>query len=144
MPHQKSQSHGEGADMPRIFHIFAIALLIGSAVYVYKVKYDTMALTSEVARLNKQIAAEQDRIAVLKAEWQGLNRPDRLQRLADGNPDLVPLGTQQIVRWQDVPDRQPGVDMIGDKLSTLGTIETSAHSGSAKVSDPSAATPKKP
>jgi hypothetical protein len=110
--------------MPRIFHAFAIALLIGSAVYVYKVKYDTMALTSEVARLNKQIALEQDRIALLKAAWQGLNRPDRLQKISDANSDLVPLSTQQIVRWQDVPDRPSNVDTIGDKLSTLGLVET--------------------
>lgn len=118
--------------MPRIFHVFAIALLIGSAVYVYKVKYDTMALTSEVARLNKQIATEQDRIALLKAAWQGLNRPDRLQKISDTNPDLVPLSTQQIVRWQDVPDRPSNVDMIGDKLSTLGVVETSSTANAAK------------
>ena len=118
--------------MPRIFHVFAIALLIGSAVYVYKVKYDTMALTSEVARLNKQFAMEQDRIALLKAAWQGLNRPDRLQKISDTNPDLVPLNTQQIVRWQDVPDRPSNVDMIGDKLSTLGLVETSSSKPAAR------------
>ena len=118
--------------MPRIFHAFAIALLIGSAVYVYKVKYDTMALTSEVARLNKQIALEQDRIALLKAAWQGLNRPDRLQKISDANSDLVPLSTQQIVRWQDVPDRPSNVDSIGDKLSTLGLVETSATPNASK------------
>jgi len=120
--------------MPRIFHAFAIALLIGSAVYVYKVKYDTMALTSEVARLNKQIALEQDRIALLKAAWQGLNRPDRLQKISDANSDLVPLSTQQIVRWQDVPDRPSNVDTIGDKLSTLGLVETSATPNASKPS----------
>jgi len=109
--------------MPRIFHVFAILLLIGSAVYVYKIKYDTMALTSEVSRLNKQIVAERDKIGLLKAEWQGLNRPDRLQKLVEANLDLVPLSTQQIVRWQDVPERPAETDMIGDKLSTLGLSE---------------------
>ncbi len=118
--------------MPRIFHAFAILFLIGSAVYVYKVKYDTMALTAEVARYNKLIAVEQDRIALLKAEWQGLNRPDRLQKMADNNPDLVPLTTQQIVRWQDVPDRTSNVDMIGDKLSTLGLVDPSLATGATK------------
>jgi len=119
--------------MPRIFHVFAILLLIGSAVYVYKIKYDTMALTSEVSRLNKMIAAEHDKIGQLKAEWQGLNRPDRLQKLVEANLDLVPLSTQQIVRWQDVPDRPAETDMIGDKLSTLGLSDTATKS--AKSTD---------
>jgi hypothetical protein len=119
--------------MPRIFHAFAILLLIGSAVYVYKIKYDTMALTSEVSRLNKMIAAEQDKIDQLKAEWQGLNRPDRLQKLVEANLDLVPLSTQQIVRWQDVPDRPAEADMIGDKLSTLGLSDTATKA--AKSTD---------
>jgi len=119
--------------MPRIFHAFAILLLIGSAVYVYKIKYDTMALTSEVSRLNKMIAAEHDKIGQLKAEWQGLNRPDRLQKLVEANLDLVPLSTQQIVRWQDVPDRPAEADMIGDKLSTLGLSDTATKS--AKSTD---------
>jgi hypothetical protein len=132
MQRQTNQIIEEGADMPRIFHAFAILLLIGSAVYVYKVKYDTMALTSEVARLNRLIATEQDRIAFLKAEWQGLNRPDRLQKIADSNPDLVPLGTQQIIRWQDVPDRTAPVDMIGDKLSTLGLVDPSSTTNATK------------
>jgi hypothetical protein len=118
--------------MPRIFHVFAILLLIGSAVYVYKVKYDTMALNSEVVRLNKQIAIEQDRIIVLKAQWQGLNQPDRLQKIADLNPDLVPIGTQQIIRWQDIPDRAAPVDTIGDKLSTLGLVDPSPAINSTK------------
>jgi len=117
--------------MPRIFHAFAILLLIGSAVYVYKIKYDTMALTSEVARLNKLIAAEQDKISFLKAEWQGLNRPDRLQKLVDSNLDLVPLSTQQIVRWQDIPDRPPASDTIGDKLNTLGLDDAASKPAKA-------------
>ena len=62
--------------MPRIFHALAIALLIGSAVYVYKIKYDTMGLRADVARLEKQIGHERDLIALLKAEWQKLNGPE--------------------------------------------------------------------
>jgi hypothetical protein len=127
--------------MPRIFHAFAILLLIGSAVYVYKIKYDTMALTSEVSRLNKMIAAEHDKIGQLKAEWQGLNRPDRLQKLVEANLDLVPLSTQQIVRWQDVPDRPAEADMIGDKLSTLGLSDTATKS--AKSTDARSSTVQK-
>ena len=91
--------------------------------------------------LNKMIAAEHDKIGQLKAEWQGLNRPDRLQKLVDANLDLVPLSTQQIVRWQDVPDRPAEADMIGDKLSTLGLSDTATKS--AKSTDARSSTVQK-
>lgn len=127
--------------MPRIFHALAIALLIGSAVYVYKIKYDTMGLRSELARLDRQIAQERDLIAMLKAEWQKLNSPERIQSLADTYSDLVPLTVAQIVRWQDVPDRQAPFDMIGDKLGALGLSDPST---SVKLTDTHAASGKKP
>ncbi|MEY4092739.1 MAG: hypothetical protein RLZZ496_1921 [Pseudomonadota bacterium] len=126
--------------MPRIFHALAIALLIGSAVYVYKIKYDTMGLRSEVVRLEKQIAHERDLIALLKAEWQKLNSPERIQMLSDGHLDLVPLMASQIVRWQDVPERQAPVDSIGDKLGALGLID---HPTSQKSPDITGSVKKK-
>jgi len=96
--------------MLRAFHTIAILLLIGSAIYVYKIKYATMALNGELAHLDKLIAAESDRIAVLNAEWQSLNRPERLQKLSEDNLDLVPLSTDRIVRWQDIPHRNDGAE----------------------------------
>lgn len=127
--------------MPRIFHALAIALLIGSAVYVYKIKYDTMGLRYEVVRLEKQIAQERDLIALLKAEWQKLNSPERIQMLSDAHLNLVPLSVGQIVRWSDVPERQAPVDSIADKLGALGLIDHAAApkspdvTGSAKKKD---------
>ncbi|MEN9754711.1 MAG: hypothetical protein RLZ07_1093 [Pseudomonadota bacterium] len=119
--------------MPRIFHALAIALLIGSAVYVYKIKYETMGLRFEVARLEKQIAHERDLIALLKAEWQKLNSPERIQMLSDGHLDLVPLKASQIVRWQDVPERQAPVDSIADKLGALGLAEPTSSPKSPDI-----------
>ena len=112
--------------MPRILHALAIALLIGSAVYVYKIKYDTMGLRADVARLEKQIGHERDLIALLKAEWQKLNGPERIQMLSDAHLDLVPMRASQIIRWQDVPDRLPETDSIADKLGTLGLSDHAA------------------
>ena len=127
--------------MPRIFHALAIALLIGSAVYVYKIKYDTIGLRTELVRLNRQIAQERDLIALYKAEWQKLNSPERIQALADSYSDLVPLTVAQIVRWQDVADRQEPIDMIGDKLGALGLADPAAP---VKSTDSHAPAGKKP
>jgi hypothetical protein len=111
--------------MLRAFHTLAILLLIGSAIYVYKIKYATIALNGELVHLNKLIAAETDRIAVLNAEWQSLNRPERLQKLSEDNLDLVPLSTDKIVRWQDIPNRSDGADlstMNNAKKSSAGAV----------------------
>jgi cell division protein FtsL len=106
--------------MIRFLHIVAIAALVVSAVYVYSVKYDTILLAERVAKLKNQVQREKDSIAVLKAEWQRLNRPERVQALADTHLDLQPLSVLNIARFDELPQRQPKTDEIGRKLETLG------------------------
>ena len=48
---------------------------------------------------------ERDAIAVLQAEWQYLDRPDRLQAAADKHLDLQPMKIQQLARLSDLPNR---------------------------------------
>jgi hypothetical protein len=91
--------------MGRLGVFIALALLLGSAVYAYGIKYDTIVLGEQIARQKIKIQKEKDQIALLKAEWQFLNRPDRIQALSELQPDMIPLQTQQIVRWSDVPLR---------------------------------------
>jgi hypothetical protein len=63
----------------RVLHMLAIAGLIGSAAYAYSIKYETLYHAEQVAKLKAKVQRERDGIAVLRAEWQHLNRPDRLQ-----------------------------------------------------------------
>lgn len=132
--------------MRRFFHIVAILALIGSALYAYRIKYDTIYLAEQVAKRRNQIAREREVIAVLKAEWQLANRPDRIQGLADKANDLQPGSVQQIVRWQDVPMRQAPVDSIGQKLEALGLAAptNTPSSGSASGGDARTPTSRKP
>lgn len=107
--------------MRRLMHILAILALVGSALYAYRIKYDSIYLSERVAKLRTQVAREKEAIAVLKAEWQFVNRPDRIQTLADKHlHDLVPAQITQAVRWADVPPRPAPVDSIGAKLESLG------------------------
>jgi cell division protein FtsL len=106
--------------MIRLLHIIAIGALVASAVYAYSVKYETIFLAERVAKLKNQMQREKDSIAVLKAEWQRLNRPERVQALADSHLDLQPLSVLNIGRFDEVPQRQPKTDEIGRKLETLG------------------------
>jgi hypothetical protein len=107
--------------MRRFMHTAAILALVGSALYAYRIKYDSIYLSERAAKLHTQVAREKEAIAVLRAEWQFVNRPDRIQTLADKHlRDLAPAQISQLVRWSDIPPRPAAVDGIGAKLEALG------------------------
>lgn len=110
--------------MLRYLNVLAIALLVGSAVYAYSIKYETLLFSEQTVKVQHAIDRERDRIGMLRAEWAYLTRPERLQALADKHLDLVPLGVDQIVRTAaQLPDQPPKVDTIGRKLEALGLLE---------------------
>lgn len=116
--------------MIKILHVAAIAGLIGSAVWAYSIKYETIRQTEELARLEREISRERDLIAVLRAEWAFLNRPDRVEALADAHlPDIVPMRREHLARFEDLPDRPPDADEIGAKLQALGLGAPTATPG---------------
>jgi hypothetical protein len=108
----------------RLLHLIAILTLIGSAGYAYSIKYDTLYQVEKVAKLRAAFQRERDAIAVLKAEWAHLNRPDRLQAAVEKHLDLQPLAIHQLARLKDLPDRAAKTDEIGRKLEALGLLAT--------------------
>ncbi|GGK35751.1 cell division protein FtsL [Salinarimonas ramus] len=116
--------------MIKILHVAAIAGLIGSAVWAYSIKYETIRQTEELARLERAIEREREMIAVLRAEWAFLNRPDRVETLADAHlPEVVPFSVEHLARFEDLPDRPPDADEIGAKLQALGLGAPTATPG---------------
>ena len=55
--------------MWRILHAFAIAALIGSAAYVYGVKYRTIYASEQLVKTRHLIDREKDAIGLLRAEF---------------------------------------------------------------------------
>jgi hypothetical protein len=106
--------------MWRLLHVVAIAALVGSAVYAYSVKYETIFFAERILKIKHKIAGEHDQIAMLRADWAQLTRPERMQALVLAHLDTQPLSLDQIVRVTDIPDRAPKVDGIGHKLDALG------------------------
>lgn len=118
--------------MIRFVNILAVASVIASAVYAYSIKYDTIVHAEELARVRAEIARERDAIAVLRAEWALLNRPDRVQALADAHLDaIVPVDPRRFARFSDLPDRPERNDDIGRKLEALGLAAPTATPGAA-------------
>ena len=102
--------------MIRFLNTVAVLCLIGSAAYAYSIKYETLYWAEQAAKVRSRIQRERDSIAVLKADWQSLNRPDRLQAAVERHLDLQPISVQQLARLSDLPDKAPRVDEIARLL----------------------------
>lgn len=86
--------------------LLVVALLAVAAV-IYQVKYEARGLEARVQELKKEIQDERDAIAVLRAEWSLLNRPERVERLARKHLGLEPLAAQRIITIEDLDTRTP-------------------------------------
>lgn len=127
--------------MVRWLNVIAVLALLGSAVYAYRTKYETIFYAEQIAKLRNQNQRERDSIAVLQAEWAHLTRPTRIQSLADQHLDLKQLTVDQIVQVTDLPDQPPRQDLIGKKLELLGLGEGTSPSRAARIPAAAATTP---
>lgn len=92
--------------MVRVFNVLAIAALVGSAIYAYSIKYETIFRAEEIIQLRQQIKSEEDSIAMLRAEWEHVSRPERIEALANQFLDLRQPSLRQIVPIEALPDKK--------------------------------------
>ncbi|MDB5642658.1 MAG: uncharacterized protein JWN07_1975 [Hyphomicrobiales bacterium] len=125
----------------RYLNVLAICALVGSALYAYSIKYETILFSEQIVKVQHAIEREQDRIATLRAEWAYVTRPERLQTLTEKHLDMQQIATTQILlSAADLPDQPPKVDTIGRKLESLGLAEPTNTPQDAKAAG-SAVTP---
>lgn len=108
--------------MIRFLNVLAIAALVGSAIYAYTIKYETIFRAEEIVQLRQQIKSEQDSIDTLRAEWEHVSRPERIQALADQFLDLQQPSLRQIVPIESLPEKsaQDGASKPDPGLATPG------------------------
>jgi cell division protein FtsL len=91
--------------MLRIFNICLVLGLVALASVIYQVKYEARGLDRQIAAIGKEIETERDAVAVLRAEWSLLNRPERIERLAKKHLKLEASTPRQLVSLDAVTDR---------------------------------------
>lgn len=110
--------------------IYAMTFLAVLAVgfWAYRENYATQAASRDVARLQAEIAALRDSIAIQRAEWAYLNRPDRLRELANANFATLGLEPMQPAQFGSVdqvglPPPPALADLVGeDVIDTAGEL----------------------
>jgi cell division protein FtsL len=122
--------------MWRFMHAAAIAALIGSAAYVYGVKYRTIYASEQLVKTRHLIDKEKDAINLLRAEYAHLARLDRVQALADSKLGLQALALSQIATVDELPEARPKVDSIGRTLELLGFRDTATPAVAAADATP--------
>jgi cell division protein FtsL len=128
--------------MLRFVNICLVLGLVALAYVIYQVKYQARALDAEIATLGKQIDEERDAIAVLRAEWSLLNRPERIERLAQKYLKLAPAKPLQLVTVDSVTNR----DFDRSRIEVAAPASASKPAGAVKrpASTASVNAPSKP
>ncbi len=135
--------------MLRFVNICLVLGLVALAYVIYQVKYEARALDEEIASLGKEIDTERDSLAVLRAEWSLLNRPERIERLAQKYLKLAPIQPRQLVTLDSVTDRdfsRPRVEVAATSPATPVVGQGSKPAAKAPVAvgsvSPPAPTPE--
>ena len=126
--------------MLRVLNTLVIAALIIAAAWVYKIKFESTLQAERVSKLRAEIRRERDAIAMLRAEWSQLDRPDRIQRLAQRHLTLKPVEVAQFDTLDKLPERPrqlvpPGtadpigaiIEIFADAEALTGTLPDPAR-----------------
>ena len=128
--------------MVRFLNVAAIVALIGSAIYAYSIKYQTIFRAEEIVQLRERIKSEQDSIATLRAEWEHVSRPERIEALADRFLDLQQPSLHQIVPIEALPNKNAPTDATASQPNAPSQPIV-ASPGTPDLFDPTA-TPRNP
>jgi hypothetical protein len=108
----------------RFVNILVIAVLILSASFVYKIKFDSTLQAERVAKLRGELRRERDATARLRAEWARLDTPDRIQGLADRHMKLKPILSTQFDTFDALPERPVPPPAAADPIANIIAPDT--------------------
>ena len=110
--------------MRPVLYVLTFLSVMALAFWAYRENYATQQALRHMGQLQNEIASLRDGLALQRAEWAYLNRPERLRNLATANFDrlgLLPLEPSQFGAAAEVsypmtaplPDADVGVGADG-------------------------------
>ena len=125
----------------RLLNLVVIGALVLAAAYVYRTKYDATLQAERLAKLRGEVRAERDRIAALRAEWEQLDNPERIEALAKRFLQLQPIAPTQFDTLDRLPERPlqgiaASTDPIGGMIDDLEAPNSVGPTGSIPANAP--------
>ncbi|MFT3975311.1 MAG: cell division protein FtsL [Amaricoccus sp.] len=120
--------------MKLVLYLSASVLVVVCATWAYRVNYATQEAMNRVADLREEISAEREAIAVLTAEWEYLNRPDRLEQLVKANEaqlGLAELTPDQFGDVANAPFPPDPKDALADMVAGVVAANPAPSQGAA-------------
>ena len=116
----------------------SLLAVVGMAYWAYQQNFETQQAQKRVRTLHQEIAATREALAIQRAEWSHLNRPDRLRDLVDLNFDglqLLPMTPDSFGSIAEVPKPLPQFEVGGLTFDEL-TDQEATVAGAGEESFP--------
>jgi cell division protein FtsL len=107
----------------RVLNLIVIGALVLAAAYVYRIKYEAAAQAERLDKLRDEARHERDKIAALRAQWEELDDPARIETLAKRFLKLKPVDATQFDDLDHLPDEPPSYMRPGSRDPIGGMIE---------------------
>ena len=127
--------------MRPLLDVVSFLAVLGLGLWAYRENYTTQSALRDVADLQDEIATLHESLAIQRAEWAHLNRPERLRDLAVLNFDrlgLMPMEPHQFGRGTEVA--YPPPPALADSVSDLA-IEAPVDVSGTLNADPEVQSP---
>ena len=85
----------------RLLSLLAFGFLSGLVILIYDMKFETRRLEDRAAQIERAIEDEKDNIALMRAEWSHVSRPDKIETLARDVLKLEPAKAEQMISRAD-------------------------------------------
>lgn len=110
--------------MRPLLAVLTVLSVMALGYWAYMENFRTHQALRDLDRVNRDIARQEERLAMLRAEWAYLNRPDRLRELVEINFDSLPLMSMVPEHFGEIeqvaypPLRLPDFELVGGTLTS--------------------------
>lgn len=112
--------------MRGVLYVLSALAVMGLAYWAYGENFKTQQAIAETESLQREIGQMRASLAVLRAEWAYLNRPDRLRELAELNFErlgLMPLRPDQFGLIGQVAYPGADLDVFANSVEVRGQLD---------------------